>query len=105
MSIPRDVLQLSSMLSDPAWLAYKARCEAVIKVWTATLLDPSKKRSADLSDDYLRGRIDALTYAISWPDSIVKQHMMQAEDDRDADRLERTNDARARLGFSFPGIN
>jgi hypothetical protein len=73
-------------------------------VWETQLLNPAAKRKSELPDDYLRGRIDALRLAISWPGSLVEQHMQQAEETRDDDRRARALDARAHLGFGYPGV-
>jgi hypothetical protein len=101
--MPRDVMQLASMISDPGWQVYKAKCESAIKVWETLLKNPDEDRARKLPDNYLRGRIDALELAINWPKVQVDQHVERDDDDQEDARREAVLDARTRLGASFPG--
>lgn len=61
--------QLGFMLMCPAWEGlYKARIAEKVKEYYALLLEPSSKTRGDFPDDYLRGAIAALKWAIEWPD-------------------------------------
>lgn len=60
---------LAFLLSCPAWEGlYKAKIAEEVKTMYALLLNPSRTRKAGQPDDYIRGYISALQWAVTWPD-------------------------------------
>jgi len=57
------------MLKTPAWEGlYRATIATRVKEYYRLLIDPSQKRKENLNDDFLRGAIHALQWAVTWPD-------------------------------------
>lgn len=54
---------------SPAWEAlYKPKITEEVKLLYQQILDPSQKRKDSRPDDYLRGMIAGLRFAIEWPE-------------------------------------
>lgn len=98
-----DVFELGAVLESPGYAhlvaQYKRRHGAYVQHLTT---DASERRKTELPDDYLRGYIAALEWAMSLPHTIVNRAMDQQEETILEEARERQADARARLGPSFP---
>lgn len=70
MNISPEHRELSFMLMCPAWNGlYKARIAQRVSEYYRLLLEPSTTDTKkEYPDDYLRGSIAALKWAIEWPD-------------------------------------
>jgi hypothetical protein len=72
MMSPEDE-QLAYLIRSPAWEGlYKARTLEQVRHIYEDLLDPSRARQDKRSDDFLRGQITALKWALSWPEQEVE---------------------------------
>ena len=45
-----------------------------VRVYYAQLIDPSQARQAQMSDDFIRGAIQSLKWAITYPDEELKAY-------------------------------
>lgn len=60
---------LGYMLKTSAWEGlYRATIAERVKEYYRLLIDPSLKRKESLGDDFLRGAIHALQWAVTWPE-------------------------------------
>lgn len=84
---------LGFMLMCPAWEAiYKARIVEKVREYYALLLEPSSKAREGYPDDYLRGAIASLKWAVEWPDQEMNAAAILAhEEAKDAAENERNN--------------
>lgn len=72
---------LAFMLSCRGWEGlYKARVAEKVSEFYNTILDPSRSRKDKLTDDYLRGAIAALKWAITWPDQELNAAALVAQE-------------------------
>lgn len=77
---------LSFMLMAPAWEAlYKAKIAERVKEYYRLLLEPSTDLKKQYPDDYLRGAIAALKWAIEWPDMELNAAVVAAQTTPPAD--------------------
>ncbi len=94
---------LGFMLMCPAWDGlYKARIAERVREYYALLLEPSTKTREAYPDDYIRGAIAALKWAIEWPDQEMNAAAILAQEEaRDAAGAENQN--QRLFGGSPPG--
>lgn len=80
--LSREHEQLAYLLLSPAWEAlYKARVAQEVKVLYQQLLDPSQKRKDKQPDDFIRGMIAGLRFAIEWPEQEMELAAQQVRDE------------------------
>lgn len=73
---------LAFLLMCPAWDAiYKARIAEKAKEMNAILLDPRAEVRNAYPDDYIRGFISALKWAIEWPDQEMNAAALLAQEE------------------------
>jgi hypothetical protein len=83
MNISREHRELSFMLMCPAWSGlYKAKIAERVTEYYRLLLEPSTTDTKkEYPDDYLRGAIAALKWAIEWPDRELNAAVIASQDD------------------------
>jgi hypothetical protein len=95
--------QLGFMLMCPAWDGlYKARIAEKVREYYALLLEPSSKTRDAFPDDYLRGAIAALKWAIEWPDQEMNAAAILAQEEA-RDAAESGTQGQRLFGGSPPG--
>lgn len=83
MSLTDEHRALGFMLMCPAWEAlYKARIAERVSEYYKLLLEPSTTNTKkEFPDDYLRGSIAALKWAIEWPDRELNAAVIASQED------------------------
>ena len=83
MSLSREHEALGFLLMCPAWEGlYKARLAEKVSEFYRMLLEPSTSDAKkDHPDDYLRGYIAALKWAIEWPDREMNAAVIASQED------------------------
>ena len=79
IEISQEHKALAFLVGCPAWEGlYKAQVADMVKLYYSQLLDPSKARKDRTPDDFLRGAIFALQWAVSWPDQELNKAVAEA---------------------------
>lgn len=95
-------MALAFMMNCPAWEGlYKARVAEQVRTMYSRLLDPSSARQGYQPDDFLRGYIAALQWAVTWPEQeldLATQRMMQQQ-------VEEKQEDQPVVGGSRPPVN
>lgn len=81
MNLSDEHNALGFMLMCPAWNGlYKARIAEKVKEFYALILDPDAKVRGTYPDDYIRGYIAALKWAVEWPDQELNAAVVAAQE-------------------------
>jgi hypothetical protein len=65
--------EFNFMVNCPAWPKYKLRLAMKAKENMNKWLDPGQTRPDTESDEFLRGWIRALTWAVAWPEREIAE--------------------------------
>lgn len=103
---------LRVMLESPGWAEMRSLFLQVYKLQLSQLLDPAQKRKDEISDDYLRGRIEFLAQVLHTPlDLLERFNKIVADADADLARLRAEGEApdawtsrAAELGIRLAGF-
>ena len=72
---------LAFMLQCRGWEGlFKPRVAEKVQEFYQQILDPSRSRKEKLNDDYLRGAIAALKWAVTWPDQELNAAVIVAQE-------------------------
>lgn len=75
---------LSFLLLAPAWEGlYKKRISEQVKACYDRLIVPSRDRKDQYPDDYIRGYVAALRWAIGWPEAEMNRAVAEAIQDKE----------------------
>jgi len=67
------------MLMNRAWEGlYKAKIVEEVRGLYAQLVNPSQARKDAVPDDFIRGQIQALKWAIEWPDQEMNRAVLES---------------------------
>lgn len=79
MNLSPEHEALRHLLLHPAWDGlYKKTLAERVKVCYSQLIDPSLERKNAAPDDFLRGFITALQWAVKWPDEELNTAVVAA---------------------------
>ena len=81
-NISREHHALAFLCHAPAWEGlYKARVAEQVSAMYNLLLNPSRSRKEAQPDDFIRGYIAALRWAVTWPETELNLAAQRAIDE------------------------